>query len=261
MKLFRPAGAVILIAAAAAASLSAQEAAKKEKTTSFTGDVGFVNTAGNTRVTTLNVGDKFVANTPDKKIIFTQLLAAVYGETDGEKSAENYLGQLRLDYGLGDRFYLFGLTGWDRNTFGGISRRFEETIGLAYKALARPKDELGFEVGLSLFQQRNTVADDLGSFDDNYKAGRLAGLYKHTFQKTSFLSQAIEFLPNFDVSSDWRLNSETAFVAPISTNVALKVGYIVRYDNLPSFLPDPNPTRERFKKTDRFLTTGITISY
>ena len=230
------------------------------KTKSFVADFGVVNVAGNTSVTTINLADKFVANTRDKAVIFTQILGAVYGRTDGEKTVENYRAQLRLDYKLSGRLYLFGLAGWDRNTFGGVDRRFEETIGLAYRAIDRPQDQLDFEAGFSLFQQRNTVADN-GSFDDNFKAGRLASFYKRTFRKSTVLTQNLEFMPNFDDGTDWRLNSETALVAPLSTNVGFRFAYVIRFDNLPGLEPPPNPTLERLKKTDRFLTAGITVSY
>jgi putative salt-induced outer membrane protein len=230
------------------------------KTRSFVGDLGFLSASGNTSVSTLNVGNRFVANTRDKRVIFTQTLGAVYGKTDSVKTAENYRGQLRLDYQLSGKLYLFGLTGWDRNTFGGISRRFEETMGLAYKAVSLPNDELGLEVGLSLFQQRNVTAVN-NSFDDNFKAGRAAGFYKHVFSKTTFFSQVLELIPNFDTTKDWRLNSESAVVAPISTNVGLKLGYVIRFDNLPDVKPLPNPTSTRFKKTDRFFTVGLSFSY
>ncbi len=239
----------------------AQAQAQPVKTTSASADLGFVNTAGNSSVTAFNVGDKFVAQTQDKRLVFTQTFAMVYGRTDGEKSAENYRGHLRLEHHLTDGLFVFGLTGWDRNVFAGIARRFEETVGLSWKPVALPRDELEFEGGLSLFQQRNTVAEPPGTFDNNYKAGRIGASYKHIFSKSAFASQSVDFLPNFDDATDWRLNSESSLVAPISTAIGLKLAYVVRYDNLPGLKPAPNPTLERFAKTDRFFTAGISISY
>ena len=233
---------------------------KPVKTKSIVADFGFVNAAGNTSITTLNLSDKFLVQTSDQRLIFTQLFGAVYGSTEGEKTVENYRAQLRLDRHLNGKIYLFGLVGWDRNTFGGVLRRFEETIGLAFRPLEKPKDQLDLEVGFSLFQQRNTVAV-AGTFDDNFKAGRVAGLYKHLFSKTAVLTQSAEFMPNFEEGDDWRLNTETAVVAPISTNIGLKLSYVIRFDNFPGLKPNPNPTLERFKKTDRFFTAGITVSY
>lgn len=229
------------------------------KTTSIIADLGFVNASGNTSVTTLNIGEKFVANTADKRLIFTQTLAAVRSRSDTVTNAQNYRAQVRLDVGLKARFYLFGLTGWDKNEPGGVRRRFEETIGLAYQAIARPKDELGVELGLSLVQQRNMVAV-AGRFDDNFAAGRAAALYKHRFTQASIFTQVLELIPNFDDGDDFRLNSESAVIALISNNVGIKLGYLIRYDNLPG--PRPGTTTgQLLAKTDRFLTAGITASY
>lgn len=248
--------ALLATATFAAGALQAQDAASK---TSFTGNIGYVSTAGNTSVSTLNLGDKFVAQSGDGRVAFTQTLNVVYGRAEGEKNAENYKAALRLDYGLGGSLFLFGLAGWDRNVFGGISRRFEETVGLAWRAVRLPSDELTVELGLSLFQQRNTVSGN--GLDDNYAAGRAGVAYKHTFNKTTFVTQDLEFIPNFETGEDWRLNSETAVVAPISTHIGLKLGYVVRYDNLPGLAPPPNPTAARLETTDRFFTAGLTISY
>jgi len=251
------AGAVMVVAA----SNVAGQAAKPAKTHSFTADLGFVNAAGNTSVTTFNVGDKLVLNSPDKKVIFTQLFSVVRSEADGVKNAENYRGLVRLDYGLDHVFYLFGLTGWERNAPAGLLRRFEETIGLAYKAVTQPNDELALELGLSMFQERTVDGAAGVQLVNDYNAGRLAGIYKHKFNPSSFFQQQLEVIPNLDVARAYRVNSETSFVAPLSTHLAIKLGYQVRFDNLPPIKPDPNPLGERLKKTDRYLTAGLTISY
>ena len=247
--------------AMAAVLLAGPVGAQAVKTTKISADFGFVNAAGNSSVTTFNLGDKFIAQTPDKRLVFTQGFAMVYGRTDGDKSAENYRTTLRLEHHLTDGLFFFMLGGWERNTFAGFDRRFEETMGISWKAFELAQDELGFEAGLSLVQQLNTSPDEFGSFDNNYKAGRFGGSYKHLFTKATFAIQNLEFIPNFDVGSGWRLNTESALVAPISTAVGLKVSYVIRYDHLPALKPEPNPTGERFAMTDRFFTAGITISH
>lgn len=245
------------VATFGAASLAAQR--DTARTTSISGDLGFVSVSGNTSVTTFNLGEKFTANTRDKRLIFTQIAAAIYGKTNGAKSAESYRFGLRGDRTIGQQIYFFGLTGWDRNTFGGIDHRFEETAGLGFKPVASPVNQLSFEAGVSFFQQTNTFAPAGTSLETDFTAGRIAGAFKHVFTKTSFFTQSVEFVPNFDVSQAWRLNSESAFVAPVSTNIAFKASYAVRYDNQPPFVSATSTTRLR--KSDRFLTMGITLSY
>ena len=91
------------------------------------------------------------------------------------------------------------------------------------------------------------------STSNNHAAGRAAAAYKHLFTKLAYISQAVEFLPNFKTSADYRINSETALVAPISSHFGLKMSYQIKYSHLP---PSPD-----LKKSDRLFTTGLQITY
>jgi putative salt-induced outer membrane protein len=231
-------GLVLLLAAPL--SLHAQE-----KPTRFTADLGFVNAAGNTSVTSINVGQQVTHATGAWKL--QQGFGALYGRTDGEKSAEQFRLGGRADYTLSPRLGVYGLAGWDRNQFAGINRRLEEGIGLAFKALTGPRDELSLEGGMGATQQVST--SDLHT---SFLTGRAAGRYQHQFAEKTFVQQVVEYLPNFETSADYRLFSETSLVAPLSGAVALKAAYVVRFDNR----PEPG-----FKKTDRLLTTGIQLNW
>jgi putative salt-induced outer membrane protein YdiY len=48
------------------------------------------------------------------------------------------------------------------------------------------------------------------------------------------------------------MNAEASLVAPLSRHLALKLGYVLRFDNL----PEPG-----VEKTDRFLTSGLQITF
>jgi len=234
----RPAALMLLLALCP--SLAAQD-----RPTRFTADLGFVNAAGNTAVTSVSVGQQVTHTSGAWKL--QQLFAALYGETDGEKSAEQFRFGGRGDYALSSRLGVYGMAGWDRNEFAGISRRFEEGTGLALKVLTGPRDELSLEGGVGATQQVST--SDVSS---NFLAGRAAGRYRRQLAEKAFLQQLVEFIPNFDLSDDYRVFSETSLVAPLSGAVALKAGYVIRFDNL----PEPG-----FKKTDRLLTTGIQLNW
>lgn len=231
---------VILLLASPFSLLTSQE-----RPTTFTTDLGFVNAAGNTSVTSFNVGEALTHTRGAWKL--QQAFAALYGRTDGEKSAEQFRAGLRADYALSERLGVYGLAGWDRNEFAGIARRFEEGIGLAFQAIAEERTELAFEGGLGATQQLNTV-DETTSF----LSGRTAGRFKQFVAEKAHVQQLLEFLPNFDVSDDYRIFSETSLVAPLSASIALKAAYVIRFDNL----PEPG-----FVKTDRVLTTGVQVNW
>jgi putative salt-induced outer membrane protein len=224
---------------------SATALAQDEKPVVVTVDLGFVNTAGNTDVTTLNAGDKLVYTSAP--YVFTQTFNVVYGRTDSVTTASQWRAGGRLDYQLAPRISLYGQARYERNTFAGIARRFEESVGVAALLLESAGGKLTAEAGASLNQQKSTA--DVTS---NFTAGRVAVEYRRSLTETAYFTLGTEFLPNFETSEDYRINGLAALVAPISKSIALKASYEVRYDHL----PEPG-----FQKSDRILTTGLQIVF
>jgi putative salt-induced outer membrane protein len=218
-----------------------------EKAVKITGDLSFAKTGGNTDVLSLGTSDKleWKAST---RFTLKQQFGWVYGTTDGEKSANALLAGLRGEYSLSKRVLLFLGFNYDYNLFAGVKRRFEEYAGLGFVLVDKPRDILRFDLGISQFQEWAVNAETSSTFT----AGRVAGDYKHLFGEKAYFQQILEYVPNFKTSEDYRINSETALVAPLSGNVALKVGYIVRYRGLPP---------EDVKKTDTVFRTGIQVTY
>lgn len=243
------AAASVLLLAGAGVGAAQTEAPKP---VSFTGDVGFVNTAGNTSVTTLSLGDKLVARMG--KVVLTQLFSLIYGKNEGEENANSIFFRGRMDYPLSGKLSLYGFGGYERNKFAGIARRFDEGVGLAYKAWMHPLNELTFEAGLGQVQESRYLAGISGvTGKNNFTSARAAAAYKHLFTKTAFFSQTLEFLPNLENGDDYRLNSESALVAPISSHFGLKMAYLIKYNAL--------PPSAGLKKTDRLFTTGVQVTY
>lgn len=227
-------------------SVHAQDTAQVKRA-EFTADLGFVNASGNASVTTFNVGDKLVLRSRDSSHILTQLFGLVYGRSDGETVADNWRASARYERRLSRRVYLFALLGMDRDRLAGISRRFEESLGLTWKALTGPRTELGLEGGLSFIQERPTAG-----VGDDFLAGRASALFLHKFRDNVSFTQGLEFLPNLEQGDDYRFNSETAIVAAVSRNISFKTAYAIRFDNTP---------QPGFTDTDRLLTTGLQIRY
>ena len=221
--------------------LAQEEAPKPIK---ITADFGFVNTAGNTEVTTLNAGEKVEWNLAP--VTLKHSFAIIYGQTDGNTTTSSLRGDLRADYSLSAAFALFGAFALDRNRFAGIARRFEENIGLTFKPVRGERDKLELEGGVSFTQQRSIL-----EVSNNFTAARSAGMYRHGFTEAAYFQQSVEVLPNLEVSEDLRINTETALVAPLSKRLAVKLSYTIRYDKL----PEPG-----FKKTDRIFTSGLQLS-
>jgi len=241
--------AALLVSGAAAAQEPAAPAAPAEaghaRETKLTLDLGFVNASGNTRVTTLSLAEQLAVKAARWE--FREVGSVVYGRTGDSTTAE----QLKLDTRVELRlvavlFFFLGGT-YERNRFAGIARRFEEYGGFAVKIIDRPADLLTLEAGSSLNQDQTTA-----NHSDNFAALKAGLLYRHNFTKAAYFQQTVETIPSLENSNDLRVNSETALVAPLAGRVAIKLGYVVKYDKR----PEPG-----FQTSDRVLTTAVQIVF
>lgn len=234
----------ILVATLAILPVAAR-AQDKPKPRELTADVGYVSTSGNTDVSAFNVGEKLILR--GGRWEHKQAFGSVYASQDGQQTSNLLFANWRSDWKFSPVFALFGYAGFDRNQFAGIARRFEESAGLSAKLLARERDEWSVELGLGLTQQ--TPVD---SSTVTFTSARSATVFKHSFSKSAYFQQGIEFLPNLETSSDYRVNTESALVAPLSAHIAMKVSYVVRFDNLPE---------AGRSKGDRILTSGLQFNW
>lgn len=235
----------VLILAVAASLAGRAAVAQDPDPLKLTFDLGFVSTSGNTDVTTFNFGEKLAYTTG--RWTLSQMAAAIYGETDGSSTAEQYDAGLRADYSLGPHFAAFAGGTWYRNTFAGLASRFVEGVGLAWKAIQASRDSLRFEGAVTSNQETN-----LARAENTFGASRAAVGYKHLFGESTAITEMAEWVANLEESKDYRFYSETALTAPISRQIALKASYVVRFDNQ----PEPG-----FKDTDRVFTTGLQIVF
>ena len=106
---------------------------------------------------------------------------------------------------------------------------------------------IAYEGGGGYTQQRSTTDES-----HTFASARGAATYRRSFSEASHVQVGTEELPNLEESEDLRVNSAAEVVAPLSQSLALKVSYVIRYDNL------PEPT---FQKTDRIFTVGLQITF
>ncbi len=221
-------------------SLGAQESRDLE----VTADFGFVNATGNSDVTTVNVGEEVEVGLGPWGV--NQAFALVYGRTDGEVSASSWRARVRGDRTLGGGIGVYLLAAFDRNTFAGVSRRFEENLGLVFRVLDSDSDRLEFEAGAGLTQQKSTTGTS-----DSLASARLGSTYRRGLGESSHLQLSSELLPNLEDSGDLRVNSTAEVVAPLSQVLSTKLSYSIRFDRQ----PEPG-----FGRTDRIFTAGLQVT-
>lgn len=237
--------ALLVGALALGAPALASQVPDTTKALRITATAGFLDASGNTDVTTVNASERLEWVRP--RFLWEHTFEAVNGTTDGEESANLLATRLRGDWTPAGRLSVYTFVGYDRNTFAGVSRRFEEGAGLAYRLIEQSRHVLTTELGSQLVQQRSTEA-----VTESFLAGRAAAIYRFTIRENSVFDARAEYLPNFETGDDYRVNTDLSVVAPLSRHFGVRVGYVLRFDNL------PQPGAE---KTDRFFTTGLQVAY
>lgn len=232
------------LALTAAPAIAAQAPAPTPKRIEFQGDLGYVAVGGNTNVTTYNIGEKVIYR--PSRWVFTQNLAVIYGRSAGVVNANSINAGVRGDYGFTPRLSIYALAKFAHDSFAGVKSRWEESAGLATKIFDTAYDQFSFELGLGLIQQTPYTPPSR-----DFVSARTAGTYRHNFTKAAFAQQSVEVLPNLKQGDDYRINSETSLVAPLSSHIALKSAFVIHFDNL----PEPG-----FKTTDRIFTSGLQIT-
>jgi putative salt-induced outer membrane protein len=224
-----------------------QQTTKKEPPPwiQFTGNLGFVNTSGNTKVSTLSLSEGFRLHTSRSNKV-SQDFGLTYGTVTSRVESNLWTVGLRDDYTFTPTVGLYALGAFQRNTFAGIEQRFEEGIGAQIVALNSGRNRLEFDLGVSYLQQRSTAAVEL-----NYPAGRGAIVYRYTFAQAAYFEQSVVDLSDLDRVSNSLVTSTTALVAPLSKQIGVKLGYQILYSG------DPPPG---FKTTDRILTTSLQVN-
>jgi putative salt-induced outer membrane protein YdiY len=160
---------------------------------------------------------------------------------------------LRADYDLAGHFALYGLTAFDRNPYAGIRSRFAEGAGGVWKVIATDVNQLNAEAGYQHTQQKNLVGPD-----HNFPALRLASSWKHSISKAASFFQGVEYIPDLQDTKDYRVNSETDIIAPLSAHTAMKFAYVIRFTNEPPLNASGTAV---LRKTDRILSAGIQLAY
>ncbi len=209
-------------------------------------DLGYVNTSGNTVVSTLNLADGVVLHTSTDNQV-DQMFSLVYGTSRNRVQTSLWTAGVRDEYKFTPHVGLYALGEFDRNTFAGIDRRFEEGIGAGVTVFDTPRNHFEIAFGSSYIEQR-AVSDSA-----NHSAAlHTSALYKYSFKKEAYVQEFVEGIPDLQTHGDYRVNSQTDVVAPLSKHLALKLGYSVRYANL----PPPG-----FKTTDRLLTSDVQVTF
>ena len=126
----------------------------------FQGDLGYVSTAGNTSVETLNFGNRITGTFGS--VVLTQTFNGVSGKSKGAVVTSLWRGSFRADVKLENTFTAYSLTTYERNRFAGLASRVGNIIGLSAQVMRGPRNRLSIEGGVSLTAQPQPAGRSCG---------------------------------------------------------------------------------------------------
>jgi putative salt-induced outer membrane protein len=228
-------------------TIAALSSFAEEKALSDEGEVSYVQTDGNTKVTTLSAKN-LVKYKFNERLLGSWKVGAVNAETSNVKTAESYFTDLKLDYRNTLRLYSFVNAGWQQNKFAGVDEHIYGGVGEGYKFLEGPAHFLIGELSVMYVADKYTDATK-----KDYPGGRAFAKYTYAFTEKNKFSQSLEYLNDFNDSQRYFVNSETAVISALSGIFSLKAAYLVNYTN--------EPVPATLKKKDSMTTVALVVNY
>ena len=225
-------------------SAMAQEAAAPKRWKD-SAELSYVQTAGNSRTTSLSAKDLF--NYDWSKTALELSAGGLGAKSVNTVTAEQYNVSEKVSFKLIGKNYAFQKTAWDKNRFAGIKDRYDIGLGLGRHLLAQDNDNLFAEAGGGYI-----IEDRLGSENKSFGTYRGYAKYIRTLSATANASQDLEYIGNMHDPKGYRMNAETALVASISSHFTLKTSYLWKFSNSPG---------GGFKKTDTLTAMAIIVNY
>lgn len=219
----------------------------QEKKWEDAAELSYVQTGGNTNVLTFS-GKNSLKYSFSEKWTGTWDLGLLYGKTDGIKTAERYLTDLRTDYEASDTLYFYALGGWLKDEFAGIVKRTYIGPGAGYKFWTGDRHYLSAEGGLNYARETHTDGSD-----SNFLEGRLLGKYEYHLNPKTKFTQTAEYLHNFDDAGKFRINTVSGLSTQLTDMFSLKVTYEMNYQH------EPSP--ETLKKTDTRFSVALVVNF
>ena len=214
-------------------------------------EISYIQTSGNTnnlnlsgaiKIERLFLGSKLLV--PHRLLMEYKML---YGEQNDAVSDRSWFGQLKYDYNLSDRSFLYGLGTVEQNKLKGIQSRFLYQGGMGYYFIRNKRNTFKGELGGGYLNENRTLNND-----KSFPSGRTFFEFTHAFHENTRFEQKAELIANLDQGKDYIIMAETAIITNLVGNLALKASFVIAYDNLP-------PTG--FKTTDRIYKTSVLLKF
>jgi putative salt-induced outer membrane protein YdiY len=228
---------------AAAGVPAAAQPPADPKIWTVTMSAGLALTSGNTDTSTFNAAYDLVYDPPTKNTVKSDGLM-IRGTTQGKVSADRLGIDVRDEYRVGARTFVFGQNEYLRDTFKSIDYLLSPTLGAGYKALDSDQSKLGFDGALGAVWEKNPGADVRTS-----GAITVGEKLAQTLTPSTLLTQSFSGLWKMKHPGDALYILRLGVAAAMSARTQLKVELLNTFKNQP-----PQPT---VKKNDVALVVAF----
>lgn len=245
--------ALTLAAFAASDATFAQATVKEDGQWRAALGIAYTASGGNTRATTLSgMADAVRATAGDKTSLYA---SALYGSSQGTKTADQWRLGAKHDINLTSQFYVFGLAEGERDDIAALQSRATLGGGAGWKFFNT--EALKFEVfgGAAYVADRFTTPRLIdGEVRRSYSHGTLlAGEESvHKWGQSTTARQRFVVYPDLSNRGEFRATWDAGIAVPATQSMNLTAGVNIKHNS------DPG---SGVKRTDTLFTTGITVKF
>lgn len=209
--------------------------------------------SGNTDATTLNASADAVRKTAQDK--WSAYGSALYGKSNGVKTADALRAGTRYDWNLSQQLFAFGSADFERDKIALLNSRLGIGGGVGYHLFNTPDLTWDLFGGAGYTMDRYDAPRVIGNNTvDSYNYANLLLGEESTHklgESTSFKQRFVAY-PNLKDTNAWRSQFDAGLSVAMSKAMSLNVGLSNRYNNAPG---------TGLKKSDTLLTTGVTYKF
>lgn len=187
------------------------------------GELGYVDTSGNTE--TESIIGSLKLQYLGQRWSHELELSAYFSSDSGETTAERYVGALQTNYHISERGHIFGRGVYVDDRFAGYDYRVKEVLGYGHRIIDAEKVALKLEAGPGGRHSRTTEGDR----DDELMLYASADFLWKISGSASFTEDITTEVGENGTQTE----SVTAVKTSMTDNLSLKVSYTVRHNTAP----------------------------
>jgi len=213
-----------------------------------TAALGFSDKSGNSRARGLTADLEVRRETAKDRLTFRAGLAREEAEVGGsefETTVDKYYGSARVDLFFGPRFFIFGFTRQERDTFQQIDLRSNYDAGLGIQLIATERTDL------RLYTSGGARIENFTSGESESAIVLGAGGGFRQVVGPARFHWSLDWMPNVEEFADYRLRSDASLTMTVFQGIGFRVGVLNELNNR------PQPDVERH---DMLVTTTLTYS-